>query len=116
MPTRAPTHKPRGSTAKQQRKQYDRRRGKTAARGYDGAWVKLRRMFLRGNAMAGIEPHPLCCACGRPASEVDHKIPISQRPDLRLDPENLQAMCKPCHSRKTALEGGGFRRQGGGVG
>lgn len=118
MPTRAPIHQPRGSTGrKASDRHYDRRRGKTAARGYDGAWVKLRDMFLAGNEMAGIEPHPLCCRCGALGSknnpiEVDHVIPISERPDLRLDPENLQAMCKSCHSRKTATEDGGFRGRG----
>ena len=79
---------------------YDRRRGKTAARGYDGTWRKLRLMVLR--------EQPLC-ACGRVATEVDHIIPIAKAPELRLEMSNLQAMCKSCHSRKTnAEDGGGF--------
>jgi hypothetical protein len=40
------------------------------------------------------------------AVEVDHVIPIEQRPDLRLVWENLQSTCKPCHDWKT------FRREG----
>jgi 5-methylcytosine-specific restriction endonuclease McrA len=38
------------------------------------------------------------------ASEIDHIIPLKDRPDLRLDPPNLQALCKKCHSSKTYNE------------
>ena len=102
MPRKPPTHKPYGNTARQQQRQYDQRRPSRRKRGlYDRTWMKLRLIFL--------QEHPLCCECGRPAGEVDHKIPISERPELRLDPANLQAMCKSCHSRKTASEDGGFK-------
>ena len=39
-----------------------------------------------------------------PATEVDHIIPIEQRPDLRLVMENLQSACHRCHSAKTVRE------------
>jgi len=72
---------------------------KTAARGYDAAWKRLRKAFLRD--------HPLCecpdCDGGKKrvtaASVVDHKIRIEERPDLRLDASNLRAMAKVCHDR-----------------
>jgi 5-methylcytosine-specific restriction protein A len=50
---------------------------------------------------------PLCRRCeaaGRltVTALVDHILPIWLRPDLRLDPDNLQGLCKPCHDAKTA--------------
>ena len=53
-----------------------------------------------------------CDEAGRlvEATVVDHVIPIRARPDLRLTLSNLQALCKPCHDRKTALEDGAFGR------
>jgi len=57
--------------------------------------------------------HPLCVHCeerGRvaPAQEVDHII--AHRGDMTLfwDTNNWASLCKPCHSRKTALQDGGF--------
>ena len=35
------------------------------------------------------------------ATEVDHMVPIRQRPDLRLVWESLQSICHRCHSAKT---------------
>ena len=50
--------------------------------------------------------NPECVACGRAATECDH---ISgDHTDNR--PENLQALCKACHSRKTARADGAFGR------
>lgn len=79
----------------------DARRGSAAERGYDARWHALRRAYIAA--------HPLCEAClasGRyvPAAEVDHIIPISERPDLRLVAGNLQALCRSCHRHKTAAE------------
>lgn len=39
------------------------------------------------------------------ATEVDHKVTIAAG-GARLEDSNLQSLCKSCHSRKTALEGG----------
>lgn len=39
---------------------------------------------------------------------MDHKIPHRGDAALFWDPNNWQAMSKPCHDRKTALEDGGF--------
>lgn len=96
MPWSSPVHRPHGkhkvvANAK-------RRKGSTA-RGYDARWQRARSVFLM--------QHPLCAACeaiGRvtAATDVDHVTP--HRGDRRLfwDEANWQALCKPCHSRKTA--------------
>ena len=80
----------------------DRRR-KQVTVGEDGGafldssrWRKLRLMVLRR--------FPLCRLCGAGATEVDHVIPRSDRPDLAATPSNLQSLCKRCHSRKTMAE------------
>ncbi len=64
------------------------------------AWKKARRAHRRGK--------PLCKHCQdkgitKLAEEVDHIKPISQGGD-KLDPNNLQSLCKSCHSRKSATE------------
>ena len=79
---------------------YDRTRESPSKRGYDRRWKRLRRWFLIR--------HSLCEECKRNgvltvATEVDHIKPLSQGGE-RLDPANLQALCKPCHSRKTGRE------------
>lgn len=79
-------------------REYDRRRGSAASRGYDAAWHRLRAAVLSAE--------PRCVRCldlgrVRLATEVDHIIPLS-RGGERLDPENLQPLCRSCHVRKTA--------------
>jgi len=79
---------------------YNRARGSAAARGYGYRWRRLRRMVLNRE--------PLCVRCGVPATDVDHIVPRSRGGGD--DFENLQAMCRSCHSRKTSQEDGGFGR------
>ena len=46
---------------------------------------------------------PVCRVCGsRPATQVDHVIAISKGGSH--SPNNLQAICGPCHNRKTNSE------------
>jgi 5-methylcytosine-specific restriction protein A len=50
---------------------------------------------------------PLCRFCAEQgrvtaARDVDHIVPIVQRPDLRLDRSNLRPLCQPCHASLTA--------------
>jgi 5-methylcytosine-specific restriction protein A len=74
-------------------------------RGYNSAWQRARLGFLQQN--------PLCVTCaatGRvtAASVVDHIKPHKGDMALFWDSTNWQALCKPCHSRKTASKDGGF--------
>ena len=69
-----------------------------ASRGYDANWRRLRDAHLR--------QEPACRECGQPATCVDHIVPL--RYGGTHDPGNLQSLCGPCHSRKTAREDGGW--------
>ena len=72
---------------------------------YGRRWQKVRLKILRAQ--------PLCIECAKDgmvveAKEVDHKTPHRGDMELFYDESNLQGLCKPCHSRKTAVENGGF--------
>jgi 5-methylcytosine-specific restriction endonuclease McrA len=63
------------------------------------------------NAMRGfiLTKQPYCVECLKKdiytlSTEVDHIIDIKLRPDLCLSAENLQGLCKRCHSKKTFSE------------
>ena len=80
---------------------YDACRGSSTQRGYDYRWQKTRKGYL--------ESHPLCVHCqaeGRTtaANEVDHIVPIQIAPMRKYDRTNWQALCKSCHSKKTAKD------------
>ena len=84
-------------------KDYERRRGTARERGYDSRWDKARRYYLKR--------HPLCVIClandkTTAANEVDHIIPHKGDKELFWDSGNWQALCKSCHSKKTAKEDG----------
>ena len=69
-----------------------------AGRGYGSRWRKASKRFL--------EAHPLCEECKRQgryvkATVVDHIEPHRGDPKLFWDEGNWQALCKPCHDRKT---------------
>ena len=75
------------------------------------AWIIGRRLFLRRN--------PICVDCAElgavePTTEVDHIEPHKGCRAKFFDRSNWQALCKSCHSRKTAREvfhqGGGGRK------
>lgn len=81
------------------------KRASSSARGYDSEWRKVRAAYLVVN--------PVCVVCERggrvvAATEVDHIKAHKGDPQLFWDENNWQALCKPCHSRKTVSEDGGF--------
>lgn len=68
---------------------------------YGRRWRKIRKAFITAN--------PLCGECKRqgkftPAEEVHHIIPLAEGGTHNSD--NLMSLCKSCHSRLTAKEGG----------
>lgn len=71
------------------------------SRGYNSKWRKLSQQYLR--------KHPLCVRClasGRytKATVTDHIISHRNRAALMWDESNFQALCKPCHDKKTWTE------------
>lgn len=69
-----------------------RQRGTRQQQGYGGAWPTIRARVLL--------EQPGCAGCGRPATTVDHRVPLSR--GGTHDRDNLQALCHSCHNRKTA--------------
>ena len=99
MATRSPVHQPIGAqTETERRTAYDR----TKVRHYTKRrWFHLRNAYLA--------THPLCeCGCGYAATVVDHKRPHNGDDALLYAWDNLQALTKECHDRKTAKHDGGF--------
>ncbi len=93
--------------AAQYQQQLDAQRGSASKRGYNRRWQKARVTFLCRE--------PLCKHCSlsglaMSATEVDHIRPHKGDQALFWDTSNWQALCKSCHSRKTASEDGGFGR------
>lgn len=82
-----------------------------SSRGYDRTWQRLR--------LAHLSKEPLCRYCKdagviKLAEVVDHIKPFRDDWSLRLDPDNLQSLCKRCHdSVKQAEERGGRKKRGG---
>ena len=66
-------------------------RPSAAERGYGHQHQKDREAFLA--------EHPLC-ACGQPASVLDHRTPRSA--GGADHPSNYRAMCRPCHGKATS--------------
>ncbi|MDT3768202.1 HNH endonuclease [Gleimia hominis] len=73
---------------------------------YDSRWRKIRAAY--------VAQHPLCEDClkqGRytPVQEVHHVLPLEH--GGTHDFGNLRSLCKPCHSRQTALDDDRWRQQ-----
>lgn len=70
-------------------------------RGYGSRWRKASKVYLQS--------HPLCVQCMKEdryvrATVVDHIVPHRGDQKLFWDQSNWQALCKPCHDRKTGKE------------
>lgn len=95
---------------KKRKQAYEKQRGSSTERGYDAPWRRYRTAFLR--------EHPLCEICLKEdrvtaSTVVDHIIPHKGDKKLFWNPKNHQAVCIPCHNRKTASEDMGSWRAGG---
>ena len=97
--------------AKQARQLYEQRRGTAAQRGYNARWRRLRRMVLARQPLCA-DPFDLHREHGETvaATEVDHIVAKDRGGDDSMD--NLQGLCKSCHSRKTAIKDGRWGRGG----
>lgn len=76
-------------------------RPSAANRGYSSRWQRVSKAYLR--------KHPLCVKClaeGRfaAATVVDHIVPHRGNQMLMWSDANWQALCKPCHDKKTGME------------
>lgn len=62
-------------------------------------WKNLRRARLHLDGGMCVK----CRSRGRvtPATEIDHIRPVSERPDLVYQIENLRSLCRPCHQAVT---------------
>lgn len=83
-----------------------RQRDPKINRRYDHRWRKMRNAY--------VAKHPLCEDCleqGRttPVAEVHHVLPLEH--GGTHDETNLRGLCKPCHSRQSALDGDRWRNQ-----
>src|ERR1700758_2216117 len=106
---------------------HDERRGTSTERGYDASHQRLRILCFERDAWRCVdcawEPEIVTvfreAALGDPPIDrvlaelrdnhnrgdrhlhADHEIPIAERPDLRLDLDNLKTRCDACHRAKT---------------
>ena len=74
--------------------------GKNRQKFYNSSEWRMLRNFL-------LSRQPLCDICltkdrVKPATECHHKIDIKDEPSRRLDTNNIQTLCKECHSSITA--------------
>ena len=116
--------------------QHDERRGTSNERGYDADHRRLRILCFERDGWrcvdCGWEPDVVSlfreAELGDPPTETvlaelrarhnrgerhlhaDHQVPIQERPDLRLDLDNLRTRCDVCHRGKTLRESGGTGR------
>lgn len=97
MAVARPVHRPIGWQSSAERKAAATARGERKPVAYDlRRWRNMRDAF--------IATHPLCAVCDRVATEVDHIVPHRGNAALMWDWDNLQSLCKPHHSAKTAAE------------
>lgn len=82
-----------------QQKETVKRHIKGQPKTYGYRWEQFRKFYLT--------EYPLCNDCeqsGRvtPAAELHHVMKVADHPELQFDPLNIMALCKSCHSKRTA--------------
>jgi 5-methylcytosine-specific restriction protein A len=98
MPKRVPTFRS-GPSKQAVTRMYERARPRQADKNFYSSkpWLAIRREKLSID--------PLCEVCLKdvryvPATDVHHKLERKDRPDLALDLDNLESLCKACHGAK----------------
>ena len=81
----------------------------TTMRSKDRAKIYNSKKWKDIRVKAMVRDEFMCVTCRKndidtEAEEVDHIIELQDRPDLAYELDNLQSLCKPCHSKKTKLE------------
>src|SRR3990172_675760 len=87
--------KPANGPAYQRVKKIDKARGSPRERGYDRDWERVRLPYLK--SVDHLCEEHLRRGFLVPATMVDHMIPVQDSPDLRLDRNNFDALCRRCH-------------------
>jgi 5-methylcytosine-specific restriction protein A len=78
--------------------QYDQtRRDEDAKDFYNSRQWKAARAYK-------LAEHPTCELCGRFATMVHHRLPLRERPDLKLTFSNFMSLCDPCHAAMEQRE------------
>lgn len=108
MPHAAPLHRTPGVSRRDYQQDYRQRLATPEGqmterlRGTE-RWKRARRWILRASPLCA-NPYGLHDQYGVLAEEVDHIIPVRERPDLFLIGSNLQGLCRNCHTRKSGIE------------
>jgi 5-methylcytosine-specific restriction protein A len=68
---------------------------------YGGAWQEIRRRVLKES--------PMCEMCGRPATDVDHRIAVAD--GGTDDRSNLRSFCRSCHKAHKAEQNRARRKR-----
>lgn len=102
MPSKAPIHRPVNAKAQTLRYPEANRQARRTMPTNSARWLALRREIL-------IRDNYTCQCCGRVVggkgeAHVDHRDGNNRN----RDKANLQALCRRCHSSKTARENGAF--------
>ncbi|MCV7223156.1 HNH endonuclease [Mycolicibacterium elephantis] len=64
-----------------------------AKRGYDYRWQKL--------SQQARQKQPWCALCGSTNQlQADHIVPVSEAPEIRLEPLNVRVLCADCNKRR----------------
>ena len=100
MATKPTTFHPSGQSQAERTKRYDNTGARAVDRSFywSTAWRKYREGFLLLNpwcewCMKESPPHYAL------ATQVDHRIPRVERPDLSFDPNNCRGACASCHAK-----------------
>lgn len=88
----------------------EERRGSSYERGYDVEWIRTRNRYLKHLRAQDPDGLARCEECGRSELELEHPLEVDHIDGLGpLGPrghdfENLQALCRHDHQRKTAIQ------------